>query len=161
MNGDDIQLVTFRIGKHDFGFNVFQVERVLRYEEPTPLPKSPLFLEGTLVYGDDVVPVIDLRKRLEIAAPIEGETRVVVVESDGEKVALVVDAVLEVLKAPAARVAPPPSIVKGLAAEYVSELATRWVPRAPSRLTITPIAASRVISRTTGRSMKPPDLIRC
>jgi chemotaxis signal transduction protein len=29
--GDQVQLVTFRIGENRFAFNVFQVERILRY----------------------------------------------------------------------------------------------------------------------------------
>ncbi|PYO37312.1 MAG: chemotaxis protein CheW, partial [Gemmatimonadetes bacterium] len=48
--GDDIQLVTFRVGGQDFAFNIFQVERILRYEAPSPLPKAPDFLEGVLRY---------------------------------------------------------------------------------------------------------------
>ena len=40
--GDEIQLVTFSVGGQEFGFNVFDVERVLRYEEPTPLPESAI-----------------------------------------------------------------------------------------------------------------------
>src|SRR5438045_2259922 len=30
--GDDIQLVTFKVGGQDFAFNIFQVERILRYD---------------------------------------------------------------------------------------------------------------------------------
>ena len=31
-SGDDVQLVTFKVGGQDFAFNIFQVERILRYE---------------------------------------------------------------------------------------------------------------------------------
>ncbi len=118
--GDEIQLVTFRIGEHAFAFSVFQVERILRYVEPRPLPQAPKYLEGTIRYGEDVVPVIDLRKRFETTAPIADETRVVVVTLDESRVGVVVDAVLEVTKVPAEQVSPPPSMVRGLAAEYIS-----------------------------------------
>ena len=63
--GDEVQLVTFRVGGQEFGLNVFEVERVLGYEEPFPLPESAAFLEGTLRFGEEAVPIIDLRKRLE------------------------------------------------------------------------------------------------
>jgi len=119
-SGDDIQVVVFRVGGQEFAFNVFHVQRILRYEQPAPLPKAPAFLEGVMQVQGAVVPVIDLRKRFELRdAPLREETRSMVLEAEGLVVAVVVDAVLEVLRVPAEIVAAPPSVVKGLAAEYI------------------------------------------
>lgn len=123
--GDDIQLVTFRLAGQDFAFNIFQVERILRYEPPAPLPRAPAFLEGVLRYQGLAVPVIDLRKRLGVAAPQDERTRTVVLEWDGSKLGAVVDAVTEVLQVPASSVTPPPPLVRGLAAEYVTGIVVR------------------------------------
>lgn len=123
--GDDIQLVAFRLAGQDFAFNIFQVERILRYEEPAPLPKAPAFLEGVLRYQNAAVPIIDLRKRLGVPAPREEGTRTIVLEWDGAKLGAVVDAVTEVLQVPASSVAPPPPIVRGLAAEYITGIVVR------------------------------------
>ena len=123
--GDDIQLVAFRLAGQDFAFNIFQVERILRYEAPAPLPQAPDFLEGMLRYQGAAVPVIDLRKRLGVPAPREEGTRTIVLEWDGAKIGAVVDAVTEVLQVPAAAVALPPPIVRGLAAEYVTGIIVR------------------------------------
>jgi purine-binding chemotaxis protein CheW len=123
-SADEIQLVTFRLGGHEFAFSVFEVERILRYEEPSPLPKAPGYLAGTLQYGDEVVPVVDLRERLELTATIDEGTRIAIVQWDEGKVGLVVDAVLEVLKTSAESVAAPPPIVKGLAADCISGILT-------------------------------------
>ncbi len=123
--GDEVQLVTFRVASHEFAFNVFQVERILRYEVPAPLPNAPEFLEGTVQYGDFVVPVIDLRKRLSVEAPVGDDTRVVIIETEHGKAGLIVDAVREVMKLEADRVKPPPKLVKGLAAKYISGIVTK------------------------------------
>lgn len=123
--GDDIQLVAFRLAGQDFAFNIFQVERILRYEEPAPLPKAPDFLEGILRYQNAAVPVIDLRKRLGVAAPRDEGTRTIVLEWEGAKLGAVVDAVTEVLQVPAASVTSPPAIVRGLAAEYITGIFVR------------------------------------
>lgn len=121
MSGDDdVQLVTFRLGGRDFAFNIFQVERILRYQQASPLPKAPSFLEGMITYGDAVVPVVDLRKRVNVEAPVQEETRIMILEGEEGKIGVVVDAVVEVLKTPADRVTPPPRIVRGLAAKYIS-----------------------------------------
>ena len=71
MNGvDDIQVVTFRVGSQEFALDILQVERILRYVAPAPLPQSPDFLEGVVQYEGGAVPVVDLRKRFELAAPM-------------------------------------------------------------------------------------------
>jgi len=119
-HGDDIQVVVFRVGGQEFAFNVFHVQRILRYAAPSPLPKAPAFLEGILQIQGTVVPVIDLRKRFELAdARMREETRMMVLECDGVNVAVIVDAVLEVLRISSESVSMPPAVVRGLAAEYI------------------------------------------
>ncbi len=118
--GDDIQVVVFRVGGQDFAINIFHVQRILRYEAPAPLPKAPPFLEGVLAVQGAVVPVIDLRKRFELSsAEVREETRVMVVECEGMPIGAVVDAVHEVLRVGAAHISPPPPVVRGLAADYI------------------------------------------
>ena len=123
--GDDVQLVTFRVAGQEFAFNIFQVERILRYETPAPLPRAPDYLEGVLRYQGAAIPLIDLRKRLGVEAPLRDDTRTIILEWDGGKIGVVVDAVTEVLEVPAAQVAPPPGLVRGLAAEYITGLVVR------------------------------------
>jgi purine-binding chemotaxis protein CheW len=120
--GDDIQLVTFKVGGQDFAFNIFQVERILRYEAPSPLPKAPDYLEGVLQYQGAAVPLVDLRKRLGAPAPLRDDTRTIILEFEGGKLGIVVDTVTEVLQVAATSVTAPPGIVKGLAAEYITGL---------------------------------------
>ena len=117
--GDELQLVTFRVGGQEFGFNVFDVERVLRYERPVPFPESPDFLEGTVRFGDETVPVVDLRKRFSTAAPVGEDTRVVVIGLEKGRIGLIVDAVLEVLKVAADQVKPTSPVIEGITADYV------------------------------------------
>ena len=123
--GDDVQLVTFKVAGQDFAFNIFQVERILRYEAPAPLPKSPEFLEGVLQYQQTAVPLIDLRKRFGVAAPLRDDTRTIILEWDGGKLGVVVDAVTEVMQVTATEVTAPHSLVRGLAAEYITGLVVK------------------------------------
>jgi purine-binding chemotaxis protein CheW len=123
--GDDVQLVTFKVAGQDFALNIFQVERILRYEAPAPLPKAPDFLEGVLQYQGAAVPLVDLRKRLGVPAPHREETRSVILEWEGGKLGVVVDAVTEVLQLAAEAITSPPAIVKGLAAEYITGLVVK------------------------------------
>ncbi len=122
---DQIQLVAFRVGTQEFALEILQVERILRYERPAPLPKSPDFLEGVVTYDGIPVPVVDLRKRLEVAAPIDEQTRLMVLAFEDQRVAVIVDEVREVLRVDSTTILAPPPIVRGLAAADIAGLVTR------------------------------------
>ena len=139
---EEVQLVTFRVGGQEFGLNIFDVERVLRYEAPAPLPEAPDFLEGVMEYGEAAIPVVDLRKKLNVDAAVLDETRTMILVWDQGKIAVVVDAVVELLKAPVDEITPPPPIVRGLAAEYINGIYTR------EGRTIVILAVARILSST-------------
>jgi purine-binding chemotaxis protein CheW len=122
---DEIQLVAFRVGPQEFALDILQVERILRYERPAPLPKAPAFLEGVVRYEDGAVPVVDLRKRLELPDPVREETRLVVLNLEDQRVAIVVDEVLEVMRVDSTTITPPSPVVRGLAAPYIAGIITR------------------------------------
>lgn len=136
-----IQLVTFTLGGEEFGLDVFQVHEILRWQEPTPVPRAPAFVEGVLDVRGTLVPVIDLRKRFELSRVEYGDdTRIVLVDFQGERLGLVVDAVTEVMRAPETSVSPPPAYVKGLAAEFL-----RGIVRLEGRLVVL-IDLDRILS---------------
>jgi len=120
MTDDELQFVIFQVGSQSLALSIFQVERILRWEQPAALPNAPAFLEGVLPYGDGVVPVVDLRKRLDVPATQQEETRVMVLELEDQRVGIVVDAVSEVVRVDARTITPPPPMVRGLAAKYIT-----------------------------------------
>lgn len=127
-----VQLVTFRIGDEEFGLDVFTVHEILRWQEPTPMPRAPEFVEGVMDVRGTLVPVVDLRRRFELPeVRTDDDTRIVLVEFGGERLGLVVDAVTEVLRVPETAIAPPPRYFRGLAAEFV-----RGIARAEQRLIV-------------------------
>jgi purine-binding chemotaxis protein CheW len=126
------QIVTFRLGDELFAADIFSVERVLRYTPPTPVPNVPAWIDGVIDYQGRVVPVIDLRKRFELQeAPVPADGRILVLTVDGEWVAVTVDGVLDVSLLDPSRLAPPPTLFRGLAAGYL-----RGVVRRGERLVV-------------------------
>jgi len=120
------QIVTFRLGEDLFAADINDVERVLRYAEPTPVPNVPDWVQGVIEYRSRVVPVIDLRVRFELdpSAPT-GATRLMVLSSEGEWIAAVVDAVMEVVSIGSVPLAPPPPLFKGMAADFLKGILRR------------------------------------
>lgn len=120
------RIVTFRLGKDLFAADIFAVERVLRYEQPRTIPDVPSWIEGVVEYQGRVVPVIDLRRRFELEVSAIGpHTRILVLSSGEELVAVIVDAVLDVRPLEEGDLAPPPELFRGLAGEYLRGLTRR------------------------------------
>ncbi|MBA3561013.1 MAG: purine-binding chemotaxis protein CheW [Gemmatimonadaceae bacterium] len=120
------QLVTFRLGADHFAADIYAVERVLRYEQPTAIPNTPRWIEGVIDYQNEVVPVISLRRRFELElVEAKLETRILVFNTSQGWIGAVVDAVLEVITVAAEQLAPPPKLFRGLSAEYLLGLVRR------------------------------------
>lgn len=113
------RLVTFRVGSGLFAVDVTQVERVVRYESPRKVPRLPDWIEGLMEYDGRVIPVVDLRRRLEQASleEIGAQTRLLLLDvgGRGDWCGMVVDQVLDVRAFGVESMAPPPELVRGLA----------------------------------------------
>ena len=120
MSTERDKLVSFRLGDDYFATDVQAVERVLRYSIPMSVPDTPKYIEGVMDYQGRVVPVVNLRLRLELPALVSGsETRILVLHAAGEWIGLVVDAVTEVAGYDPSSVQPPPKLFRGLAGQYL------------------------------------------
>ena len=113
--------VTMGIDNQMFGIEVKYVRDVLRAHRVTPIPLSPPEVAGSLNLRGRIVTVIDLRKRLKLAARAEGtEISFVVVEFNGELYSLMVDSVGDVLTSSQANIENVPANLpahwKGIAA---------------------------------------------
>jgi len=87
----------FRAGRRRFALPVEQVQEVLPYEPPRPVPGAPAFIEGVVEARGVVVPVMDLRQRLGVRSKEPGPAaRILAVTVRGQVIGGVVDEVLEV-----------------------------------------------------------------
>ena len=120
MKAEVMKLVTFQLGLDLFAADVFSVERVLRYEAPSSVPDVPGWIEGVIEHRGKVIPVVDMRRRIELAdSSITPETRTLVLNTSNGRVGAIVDAVLEVAVVPAESMSPPPALLKGVATDVV------------------------------------------
>lgn len=124
MKAEVVKLVTFQLGIDLFAADVFSVDRVLRYAPPSSVPDVPEWIDGVMEHRGSVIPVVDMRRRIELAdTSITPSTRVLVFTTADGWVAAIVDAVHEVAVVPAASVTPPPKMFRGLSAEFVRGIA--------------------------------------
>lgn len=112
VEGDERKLVSFKVGNEEFAVDIMQVQEIVRLTKVTKVPHAPLFVEGVVNLRGNVLPVVDMRKRVHMAARDSNDaTRVVVVDINGKKTGIIVDAVSEVMTVKKQLIEPAPSIV--------------------------------------------------
>jgi purine-binding chemotaxis protein CheW len=118
-----MQLVGFVIGKELFGVDILMVQEIIRETPITPIPNAPDFIEGVINLRGNIIPVIDLRRRLnlrDVTTPA-GQTWIMILNVNGRITGFIVDSVTQVLKVPSNSIKPPPDIVvSGLQSQYIT-----------------------------------------
>ncbi len=118
-----LQLVSFKIGREEFGIDILQVQEINKITSVTKIPNSPYFIEGVINLRGRVIPIIDLRMRLGLEKITHtNNTRIIVVNVSGRTVGFIVDAVSEVLRIPASITEEPPQIISGIDTEFIKSV---------------------------------------
>lgn len=119
------QYVIFRLGETHFGVEIGQVMRVVRLSPITRVPRAPHFLEGVINYHSQVVPVVDLKKRMALPdGPEYGDAaRILIVELATQPVGMLVDAVAGIARLPEEAIEPPPEMVAQVNGIYLTGVA--------------------------------------
>ncbi len=125
---ENVQMISFSIGSERFGVPILVVQEIIMMSTITEIPNSPEFVEGVINLRGNIIPVIDLRRRLRLrgyskdASVVQKPgTRILVVEIEGSVTGFIVDSVAKVITVPASRISPPPDIiVAGVQSLYIS-----------------------------------------
>jgi purine-binding chemotaxis protein CheW len=109
------QYLTFVCGGEEYGLEILRVQEIKGWDHVTRVPYAPAYVLGVMNLRGMIVPVIDLRTRLNLEKrDFDTSTVVIVVRvrgSRGEKtVGIVVDAVSEVYSVLAEAIKPVPEL---------------------------------------------------
>ena len=117
----DVESLAVRIATEEYLMPIEQVREVLKIREATPVPHAPEHSPGVISLRGDILPVIDLGKRLGLPQGTrDDKSRIVVVGLDDEDAGLIVDRVTGVVRFPADAVGPAPeNVEQGGGAEYL------------------------------------------
>lgn len=97
-----LHLVTFQLGREEYGVEIASVQEIIRATDITPVPGAPSHVRGVINLRGKIIPVVDLRRRFALAKEESGEDqRIIVVELGEKRIGMLVDSVSQVLKVPA------------------------------------------------------------
>lgn len=109
-----IQLVSFDLDQEEYGVDVLKVREIIRMPIVTRVPNTPHYVEGVINLRGKVVPIISMRKKFGLMeAETSKQTRIVVMDVEGELRGFVVDAVSEVIRISGSEIQPSPAVVTG------------------------------------------------
>lgn len=125
-------LVTFKLGKEEYGIDINSVQEIIRATDITPVPGAPSHVRGVINLRGKIIPVVDLRTRFNLAAvDASDEQRIVVVELGEKRLGMLVDRVSQVIKLSSEIIEAIPEEATSIDANYI-----RGVGKLDSRLII-------------------------
>jgi purine-binding chemotaxis protein CheW len=125
--GSARKLLSFALGKEEYGLDILAVREIIGVIDITPLPRTPSYVKGVINLRGKIIPVLELRSRFGLqSVPYTEETCIIVVdvptEADGESrlMGVVVDTVREVLDIPNNAIEPTPEFGNGVGTDYIT-----------------------------------------
>ncbi len=117
---EELQLVAFTIDDQEFAVDILKVQEIEKISHITRVPRAPGSLEGVINLRGEVIPVINLRKRLDMEIkPISESNKIVIAKANELTVGIIVDGVSEVVRLPKNMVESSPSLVDNINASYI------------------------------------------
>ncbi len=118
------EFLTFRLGGEEYGIDILRVQEIRSYEQPTRIANSPAFLRGVVNLRGVIVPIIDLRVKLNCeSAEFNDSTVVIVLNIQGRVVGAVVDSVSDVLALTTAEVKAAPAMNAQVDMSFITGIA--------------------------------------
>ena len=127
----ELRFISFRVGPETFLADIMAVRQIVIYGGSTAVPSAPPFIEGIIAIRDEVIPIIDLRRRFFPKAEdaIE-QALVLIVDSNAGAIGLKVDEVGRIVTARSDELLPPPDVVRDIRGEMLVAV----IPRADDLL---------------------------
>ena len=119
------EFLTFRLGAEEYGIDILRVQEIRSYEEPTRIANAPSFIKGVVNLRGVIVPVVDLRIKLNCEkVEYNGFTVVIVLNVHGRVVGAVVDSVSDVLALGQELIKPAPDMNTTVDTSFITGIAS-------------------------------------
>lgn len=116
----DNKYVIFKLDQEYYGLPINKVIYIEKIQQSTRIPNGPMYVEGVINLRGEVIPLMDLRKKLNMETKeVDNNTRIIVVSEEDIMVGLIVDSSSEVIEIDQENIDNPPSLADD---EYLSYL---------------------------------------
>ncbi len=112
--------LSFSLAAEEYGLDIMKVREIIKMMRMTSVPGTPDYVKGVINLRGKVIPVIDLRLKLDMPEIEYSKlTAIIVVQVSDTEVGLIVDRVIEVMDISAAQIEEAPSFGSGLGTDLI------------------------------------------
>jgi len=118
--GGQLELLSFRLASETYAVRLTNIKQIIKMVPITMVPRAPSHVLGVISLRGTIIPIFDLRRILHLsAATASRKTRIIILAEGKYSVGLIVDEVKQVVRLPASKIEPPPSVLAGVEGEYI------------------------------------------
>ena len=119
------EYLAFTLGQEEYGIDILRVQEIRGYEPVTRIANAPDFIKGVVNLRGIIVPIVDMRVKLNLGTPTYDQFTVVIILSiAGRVVGMVVDSVSDVMTLTPEQVKPAPEMGTSFDSDYLIGLGT-------------------------------------
>ncbi len=119
------EFLAFTLGREEYCIDILKVQEIRGYETVTQIPNTPAFMKGVVNLRGIIVPIIDLRIKLNLdKVEYDQFTVVIVLGIRGRVIGVVVDSVSDVVALVAEEIKPAPQMGAAIKTDYINGLAS-------------------------------------
>ena len=116
----ELRLIAFRVASETFVLDIMAVRQIIPYSGSTHVPTAPPFVEGIVVLRNEVIPVVDLKKRLYPSLQETADQPLLLItHTSAGYIGFKVDEVRRIITVSTDAFIPPPPIVRGIRGELL------------------------------------------
>jgi len=119
------EFLAFQIGEEEYGIDIQKVQEIRAYEPVTRMANALPYVKVVVNLRGIIVPIIDMRIKLELGEPnYDHLTVVIVLNIAGRTIGMVVDRVSDVITLTPDQIKPAPDMGSAVSTDYLVGLGT-------------------------------------
>lgn len=119
------EFLAFKLRQEEYGVDILKVQEIRGFENVTRIANAPDYIKGVVNLRGTIVPILDMRIKLNFGTPTYDEfTVVIVLNINKSVVGMVVDSVSDVITLSNAQIQPAPKMGSTLDTDYLIGIGT-------------------------------------
>lgn len=116
------QHVIFSLGEQKYGLDVMDSREIITPDNLTSIPEAPSFVEGVIDLRDQIIPIINLSKKLNLNIDLDN-SKVIIISVENELIGLMVEEVVGIHNLNQQDISEAPDITKRIDSNYIDGIA--------------------------------------
>ncbi len=119
-----MDLMGFCLGNEEYAVDIMRIREITPLLEMTPIPRAPGYIAGVVSLRGNITPIFDPKKKIGLPQTERTDrARIIVLNRDEEQIGILVDAITGAASVAVDGMEPPPAVIRGQQAEYISGVA--------------------------------------